>query len=234
MLDLLENPGFSLTSLTASIQDAAHVPGRIGSLGLFQSEGVTTTTVQVEKLGDTLSLVKAGVRGGQGQTNPKDKRQLIPFNTIHLPQDDGVTADEAQNARAFGSEDAVQTVLGLVEQRLATMRRNIDATLEYHRIGAIKGQILDADGTTVLEDVNSRFGITQDEMDIVLSDSATKLQARVLEILNKLEDNLGGLAFTNVRVFCGRNFFKELVENPKMKAAFDRDWETDRTISISS
>jgi hypothetical protein len=36
----------------------------------------------------------------------------------------------------------------------------VDATLEHLRIGAIKGQILDADGPAVIYDLFTEFGVT--------------------------------------------------------------------------
>ena len=55
-IDIFHDDAFSLSSLTAAINDQPHVPGRITSQGLFAEEGITTTTVQIEKDGDSLAL----------------------------------------------------------------------------------------------------------------------------------------------------------------------------------
>ncbi len=60
---LFHDDAFSLSSLTAAINEQPHVPGRLAALNLYQEEGITTTVVQIEKDGDTLALVPAGTRG---------------------------------------------------------------------------------------------------------------------------------------------------------------------------
>src|SRR3546814_8444948 len=45
-----------------------------------------------------------------------------------------------------------RSIQAIVNKRLAKMRRMIDATLAYHRLGAVTGKIYDADGTKVLLD----------------------------------------------------------------------------------
>ena len=71
---IFEDEAFTVTSLTAALNDQPYLPGRISSLGLFREEGITTLTVQIEKDGMTLALVKAAARGGPGQAVIGDKR----------------------------------------------------------------------------------------------------------------------------------------------------------------
>jgi ATP-dependent protease ClpP protease subunit len=71
-----------------------------------------------------------------------------------------ILADEVQNVRAFGSESMLEGVQAVVNQRMSEMASKMDATLEHLRIGAIKGQILDADGSAVIYDLFTEFGVT--------------------------------------------------------------------------
>ena len=128
-IDIFNDGAFSMSNLTLAINSMPHVPGRIGALGLFEEEGITTTTVQIEKDGDTLALVSAGERGTSGQIAGGSRRELIPFNTVHLPQRSGIRADEVQGLRAFGSETEMESVQNLVSKRLAKHRRQLDATI---------------------------------------------------------------------------------------------------------
>ncbi|HQO39257.1 MAG TPA: major capsid protein, partial [Spirochaetota bacterium] len=98
-LDIFKDDAFSLQSLTKAINEQPYVPGRIGALGLFSEEGVNTTSVSVEKLGESLSLVAAGERGAPAKAVGGDKRTLVNFNTIHLPQRAKILADEVQGVR---------------------------------------------------------------------------------------------------------------------------------------
>src|SRR5690606_28024256 len=80
----------------------------------------------------------------------KDKRTVRQLTVPHYQIDDTIMADEVQGVRAFGQESAVQTVFGLVNDRMAEhVRESFDPTLEYQRIGALKGVILNGDGSTL-------------------------------------------------------------------------------------
>lgn len=160
-MDIFNNDAFSSRALTATVNEMEVAPSMLGDEGLFNEGGVTTTLIQVEKKGQTLSLVKAGERGAAGQTGTKARRDMVPFNMVHLPQVDHILADTIQGTRAFGSETELETVQSQVNETLEALKANNDATLEWQRVGALKGKILDSDGTTVLENINTRFGITQ-------------------------------------------------------------------------
>jgi hypothetical protein len=221
-LDIFNGDAFSVQSLTKSLNDLPHMPTRLGELGYFSEEGINTTMVSIEKQGTTLSLVPAGERGGVAKPGLKDKRTLIPFKCVHLPQTGGVNADEVQNIRAFGSESELESVQNLVNKELRRIRRNLDATLEYQRMGAIKGQILDADGSTVLLDLYTTFGVAQQTHSLILGTSTTKVRNKVVEAKRKVEAALGGLQYKSLRVLCSPAFFDALVAHATVEAAFDR------------
>lgn len=220
--DIFNNDAFSVQSLTKAMIDLPHTPSRLRELGYFSEQGITTTTVSIEKRGHTLSLVPTGERGGVLRGGTKDKRTLIPFRTVHLPQSGGVNADEVQNIRAFGSETELESVQNLVQREIARMRRNIDVTMEWQRMGAIKGQVLDADGSTVLLDCFTAFGVAQQTHSLVLGTSTTKVRNKVIEAKRKVEAALGGLSYSGLRVLCSPAFFDALVAHATVEAAFDR------------
>jgi hypothetical protein len=219
-LDIFNDDAFSLASLTASINEQPHVPGRIAQLGIFAEEGITTTTVQVEKDGETLALVGSGTRGSTGQVVVGGKRNMIPFNAVHLPQTGSINADEVQNVRAFGSETELQSVQTIVDKRLAKFRQQLDATHEWHRIGAIKGLILDADATTELVNLFTAFGLAQQVIDFALDVETTELRVKCLEVQEKIEEVLGNVAFSGVRVLCGRDFWANLIVHPEVEKTY--------------
>lgn len=222
--DIFNNDAFSLSALTKAIIDTPYVPGRIGELGLFSNEAIQTTGVSLESMGATLSLVPAAARGAPGKPYGNDKRKLVSVNAIHLPQRTAIVADEVQNLRAFGKETEVETAQNLMTKKLARMRRDIDVTMEYQRIGAIKGQILDADGTTVLLDLTSAgvFNVGPQAHSMVLGTSGTLVINKVIEAKRKMETALGGLMYKSIRVLCSASFFDALVAHPAVVKAYDR------------
>lgn len=223
-IDVFKNDAFSLSSLTATINNLPYKPGRIGSLGLFEERGISTLTVSIESRDGVLSLVPAAPRGASGKVYDATKRKMRDFRAVHLPQRATITADEIQNLRAFGAEAEVQTMADYVAQRLADMRQDIDVTHEYHRIGAIKGQVLDADGSTVLLDLYSAFGVVQITQSYELDQAGTKVRELVLGTKRAIENELGAVPYTGIRAFCSEQFFDALISHQDVRAAYER-WQ---------
>lgn len=217
---IFENDVFSVSSLTAAINDQEYLPGRIGGLGLFREEGISTLTVQIEKDGETLALVPAGERGTSGLVIGGTKRTMIPFNTVHLPQRFTIKADEIQGIRAFGTRSELQAVQDVVNNRLARARRQLDATHEFQRMGALNGQVLDADGKTVLLDIYKIFGVQRQKLPMGLNNPATELRVKCGEALDMQEDALGSITSTGSRAFCGKNFWSKLVDHESIKKTY--------------
>ncbi|MBX8469740.1 major capsid protein [Pseudomonas sp. RIT778] len=217
---IFEDDAFSVPSLTAAINEQEYLPGRISSLGLFREEGTTNLTVQVEKDGDTLALVPAGERGSSGLVVGGSKRNLIPFNTVHLPERFTIKADEIQGIRAFGTRTELQSVQDVVNRRLAKARRQIDATHEFQRMGALNGQVLDADGKTVLLDIYKSFGVNRQKMPMGLGNPETNVRVRAGEALDMQEEALGSVTSSGSRAFCGKNFWNKLVDHPSVKETY--------------
>lgn len=221
-LDIFNGDAFSVSSLTKAINDTPYSPGRIGELGYFSEEGIPTTSLMIERQGTVLSLVPNLPRGASGSTKDSDKRKMIPIATTHLPQRASVLADEVQGIRAFGTTTELQTVQGIVDKRLSKMRRDIDVTMEYQRIGAIKGQILDADGTTVLLDLNTTFATTQGTKSLILGTPGTNVRNKIIEARRMAEVALGNLMYKGLRCLCSQTFFDALVSHAKVESTYER------------
>ena len=217
---IFEDDAFSVSSLTAAINDQEYLPGRISSLGLFREEGISTLTVQIEKDGDTLALVPAGERGTSGLVVGGTKRQLIPFNTVHLPERFTIKADEIQGIRAFGTRSELQAVQDVVNKRLAKARRQLDATHEFQRMGALNGQVLDADGKTVLLDIYKSFGVNRQKLQMGLNSPDTELRVKCGEALDMQEEALGSVTSSGSRAMCGKNFWNKFIVHKSVKETY--------------
>lgn len=221
MLDVFKADGFSLMSMTEAILKAPHKPGRIGQLGLFRERGVPTVTVAIEEKDGRLELIASAPRGGPGSYLGEKKRTLRDFRVIHLPKQKVITADQVQGIRAFGSEDATAGVQALVDEALVDLRKLHEVTLEHLRIGAMKGQILDADGTTVLVNLFTEFNVSQQTHDIELSNAAEEVRNECVAIARKVEGELGADTYTRLRAFCGATFFDDLVKHANVKKSYE-------------
>lgn len=220
LLDVFNNSAFDLTELTKAINLIPHVPTRIQQSGLFSSEGISTLSVMIEMTNEVLSLVPAGARGAPMPIKNLPRRNVRNFNTVHLPQRVALFADEVQNLRAFGSQTEVELGTARLAKKLAIARRDLDLTIEFQRIGAIKGQVLDADGATVLLDLFTEFGVAQQTLDMVLDNDATKVLQKCVAALRLMEDKLGGTMMSGVTAYCSPEFFDALSGHPAVTETY--------------
>jgi len=222
MNDVLNSDIFSLTSLTQAINKLPYKPGRIGQMGLFGERGITTTTVVIEEREGVLALIPTGKRGGPAQLAQAAKRKARSLVVPHLALEDTILAESIQNVRAFGTENQLESVAQVVNDRLEAMRQSHEVTLEYHRIGAIQGQILDADGTTVIYNLFSEFGVSETTVDFVLGTATTDIRGKCLQVKRAVEDALGATVYDHIHAFCGKNWFEKFVSHTLVRDAYSR------------
>lgn len=218
----LNNPAFSLMALTASIDKIPFVPKQVGKLGLFVEEGISATSFEVEIRNGTLYLVPNTPRGGPAFQNSRDPRNVRFFKPTHLPVRDHILADEIQNKRSFGTENELETAMSEVTKRQTKMSRALDATLEFQRIGALQGRILDANGTTVIYNLFNEFGITQQSQDFLLGTAATNVVGLCTAVRGMIQDALGqdGGDDLEVGCFCGASWFAAFIAHPLVREAY--------------
>lgn len=220
-LDIFNNDAFSLSQLSKAIVDIPRVATRIGDMGLFREYGINTTVMMIERKGASLALVPTAPRGGVAQPLSRTGRKLTPVAAVHLPQRDEILADVVQGIRAFGSETEVESVSRVVTERMNKMKTQIDLTIEYHRARGIMGQVLDADGSSVLWDYYSMFGFTQQVIDFDLTNANTKVKLKIQDLKRKMRTALGGRAFTGIGVLCSDTFFSDLTNHVSIEKAFE-------------
>ena len=80
-LDILNDDAFSLTSLTNAVNKVPVIPTQIAKSGLFQEEGINTTTFVIEQQEGRSALVGYSPRGGAGETIGKEGRKKIPHTS---------------------------------------------------------------------------------------------------------------------------------------------------------
>jgi hypothetical protein len=219
-LDVFNGNAFSLLSLTAAVNKTLYVPGRIERMALFNSRGVATTDIDIEERRGTLALVPTTPRGAPGTGNVRDRRKLRKLSIPRLLVPDSVYASEVQNVRAFGTESETQTVMGVLNEKVDRARNNIDATKEYHRVGAIKGVIYDSDGTSLIYNLYTEFEVTQTVIDFELDNANTEVLLKCMQTRRAINDALGAVPMTGIYAFCGTNFFDSLVAHSKVKTAY--------------
>lgn len=223
MLDIFTNDAFGVVEMTAKVNRQPFVPGQIGATGIFQEEGVTTTTVMIEEMNGTLALVAPSPRGGVGETTDNEKRSVRAFPVPHYQRDDSIMADEVQGVRAFGAEGQVgqvETVERLVEQKQAKHTRALDATLEHQRVGALKGLITDKFGNAMFDLFQIFNKAPPAPIEFNLDVTTTDVRSVCFDVIDQVEATLDGMMSTGVHAFVGNGFWKKLLAHKSVRETY--------------
>ena len=224
-MDVFLADGFSMLELTAAVNKQDYLPQRLLELGLFEPIPVASTVVAIEERGGVLALVPTSPRGAPGATRDHDKRKLIDLRVPHLALEERIMADEVQNIRAFGSQSEVMQVQQLVNQRSLKLRRDVELTHENFRLGAVKGQVLDADASVLL-DLFVEFGVTQlTEVDFDLdnaSPASGALRKKCASVVRSVLRELKGLGGGNIRIraLCSDAFWDDLIAHKEVRETY--------------
>lgn len=219
MLNVFKTDAFGTVSLTDAFIKKPYKPRRLCALGYFRESGIPNTTAVIEYKNGQLSLITSSPRGGPGTVLGAAKRTAKSFLIPHFEREAKIMADEAQGIRAFGSENDQEAVQALVDDRMAELRPMHEVTLEYLRMGAIQGIILDGDGATTLFNLFTEFGITQQTKSLTLSSSTFDVRGGCVQIARLSEAALGGDVATSYRAFCGDAFFDAFVAHPLVQTS---------------
>lgn len=222
MLDVFNSDAFSVVRLTAAINKMPRKPGRIAAMGLFREQGIDTTRVAISESEGVLALIPTSTRGGPGTTIGTRARKIRDLRTLHIKLTSNLLAEEVQNVRAMEGEDQLMPYARKMNDRLEDLNNSVDATIEYHMIGALMGQVRDADDArTVLYDLPTEFGVTAfDPVDFVLGTDSTDVAGICREVSRKTEKCVGNMPISRLHALCGPTFFDKFVKHPEVKDAY--------------
>lgn len=221
VLDVFSGDAFSVVAMTNAINKLPYKPSRLSKV--FRFQGINTTSVLIEEKAGKLSLIPTKVRNSGGSTKQTaEKRKARTLSCVHLPFEDTVWADDVQGVRAFGSADALETIDTKVNDKMQSMRSSHEVTHEYHRIGAVGGVVLDADGTTEIYDLFDEFDLTKQVIDFQLDDPLTDVKHKCSEVTRYMQGKLGAVTFNGITCLCGDDFWDMLVQHESVKKAYER------------
>jgi hypothetical protein len=219
MIDIFKTSAFDAIQLTNAVVNVPNKFGKLRELGLFGEQGVTTRTVSVEYDNRSLKLLASKPVGSPGDMNKSGKRNLKSFTVPHYPFDDVLLAEDIQNKRQFGSEDQLGDAQYLINKKLMEMRESHDQTLEWMRLGVLKGIVQDGAGSTILN-IYSDFGLTQTAVGFALPTAGTDVRGKCNAVKRAIELALLGETMTTIISLCSPTFYDALTGHAKVEAAF--------------
>lgn len=215
--DVFESEAFSAVELTASINVVPNSYGRLQEMNLFPGQPIPTTHAAIEYQNGKLNLLPMRARGGPSSLGSRGKKSARLFQVPHVPHDDMVTAADVQNYMALGG--GLDSVADHVNRKLSTMRRKHAITLEWYRMKALQGVILDADASTFIN-YFTEFGVTEKSVNFALGTTTTNVAGKCREVVRHIEDNLTGEVMTGVHGLCDSGFWDALIGHAKVEEAY--------------
>ena len=220
-MPLSNNATYGVVPMTESINNLPSMPTQIRESGLFVPDYLTTTYVDVESKSNQLTLVQSATRGMSGKPVNETRGGKKTFETVHLPKDDVVRADDVQNVKAFGTSNTATAVNDKVNAKLEGMKSDIDYTREHLQLGALRGKLLDADGS-LLYDFYKEFGIQRPTFTLNLTNKDADIGGQTDKMLRQLLRALSGDVSTGWIAFAGEDFMDAYSYHPAIKALYDR------------
>lgn len=214
---------FTAQEMTDAVNKLPRTAYRFSSM--FETVGVRTTAVGIELKQGRLTLINDSPRGvlpeylGERQ----DRRVIKTLTTTHLAQADALTPEDIQDVRAFGSTELTSAAT-VVNDKLQTLQRNLDQTLEYHRLGAVKGIVMDPNGQTLC-DIYKVFGANRLTGDIVFGSADNKktnpVLASIMAAKRAVENAMGGYPYQRLEAVMGSSFYDMLTGNELVREAYN-------------
>jgi hypothetical protein len=222
-MTIVRNPfdagGYSLAELTQAINILPNLYTRLGQIGLFRFEGVSQRSVIIEQYEGVLNLLPSVPLGGPATVGTREGRSMRSFALPWIPHDDVILPADIQGQPALGVFDGADPLVEVMNRKLTLMRRKHAQTREYMEMNALRGIVKDGAGTT-LYNYFTEFGLSQQSVDFVLGTAGTQVQAKIREVLRKIEVELKGETMSGVLALVSPEFFDKLIGNTSVEDAY--------------
>jgi hypothetical protein len=226
-LDIFRNDAFSVASLQRVVQNTPYIPTMLSSMGLFNPVPITTEIVHLYEEDGNIRFIPTTERGSPDIQQLRDVGRLRALKTTRLAKMDSVRASELLGVANMALPETIRlrNAIELVTRRLSKLKSDMEATKELHRFGALQGKLLDADGTTVIYNYFTEYGIA-DPVSVPVNFANTP-EAMLLQFFQDtfrrpIVDSLRNRATPNVTIGClvGDGYWAKLMTHPGFRGVY--------------
>lgn len=222
-MNIFNAPEFSVTSLSGMVEKLPYAPSLLGSLNLFEPMPVRTRNIMIERRDGGLQLIQTSADGAPPEVLEGDDRDMVMLRTTRLTKRFTLYAHELDGIRAFGSETELMSVQTEYQRRAARLKADMSVTHEHHRMGALQGVLMDADGTSVIRDYFEEFEVDRPAVvNIDFRRSATGLRMKLNQIAREVIRTSGGAVTegTELHVLIGDAAYDSLITHPEVERLY--------------
>lgn len=221
-MDVFKSSAFSTMSLSGAVEKMDYKPQLLGSLGIFETEPVRTRSLFVDRIEGGLTLIPTSADGAPPDDLDGETRSVVSLRTTRLTKRFTLYAHELDGIRAHGSETELMAVQREYGRRMQRIRDDMDLTHEHHRLGALQGLLLDADGVTTIYDYSTQFNesipaATSFELDVTTTDVPGICRGITRSMMRS---GKGSLAGATIHSLAGDSFYDALISHPSVKETY--------------
>lgn len=226
LLNIFANRPFQAVELTNAMNLITPIPTLLGTLGtnLFNTVRSRTRQIAVYRKDNIARLVPVSPIGAPPVQLERAGAKMDSFYTRRLAKATTIYAENLQGVLLLPDFQAVPTMQGEVARDSVAIRDDIELTEEHMRFGAIQGKVLDADGTTVLDDWYANWGVSVPAaVNFHLDVTTTNLREiadTVKMLMFRASKGAWVQGVTRVAALAGDTFFKDLINHPTIVAQY--------------
>lgn len=209
---------YTHTDLTDTVNEVANQFGMLEERGLAPAKPVMSTVVEITISKGEIHVLAASERGAPARPSTPRRAEKVFMEIPHITDMSVIKPEDLQNMVSLTqTPHAPMTFEEALAQRLEDDRVKHDLTLEYFRLGALKGQIYDGD-LVLQHDLFQAFGVTKKVVDFELDDETTNVLEKCAQVISHVRANLKGEVMRGgVEAIVAPDFFSALVGHPNVE-----------------
>lgn len=214
---------FNSISLTGVVDNVDYQPSFLGSMNLFEPVPVRTRDIFVDRRDGQLALIPTSADLAPPTEDQPDPRDAISLRTTRLAKSFTLTAVEIAAIRGFGQESELEAAQSEFLRRMGRLRQDMALTYENHMLGGIQGIVLDADGSTVINNYFTDFAEAQAaSINFGLGTNTTDVRGVCSNVIREMARSSRGafLPSTEVHALVGDTFFDQLRNHDRVRDTY--------------
>lgn len=208
---------YTALDLTTEVNRIPNEFGYVNELGLAPIETKGSRYVRIDILDGVIHVLSAEAPGSPGQLSPADEQSGVIMEIPHFPHFENIRVDDVDTVlQVINGQINPASLDREVLRRLNKIRRNHNITLEFIRLGMLRGLIKDGKGR-VLYNLFDVFDITKKTVDFALGTASTDVRKKCEEVNDHVMSNLKGETSSGVEALVSPTFFGKLIAHDKVE-----------------
>lgn len=219
-LDIFNNDAFAVTTMLDPVNKMPYQPSFLEQF--FTPEPVSTDTVGVGLRQGQLTLIPTTQRGAPIEVAEPETRNVRPFLIPRVAKGDKLRAHEIADVTPMEGQSELESVQAILARKQQGLVQDCEYTFEHMRLGAIQGKVVDADGSTVLTNYWTEWGIAEpSEIDVGLDNASVDPGATIrAQIVRPLIRAAGASPATRIIGLAGDAFYDALIGHGEVRKTY--------------